>query len=234
MSDIPKPTPIDSLDQVQAGDERLLTLCAVLRNQRLGKTSKGDPFLDIELADSTRSVKGKVWSDAGEALAIGQELPVGSVVKVLCHAESYRGVLQLRIRKLKTCAEDEADYDADVLFGKGWELVSDIRCKTLVFDIETVPAFERRQLPTTVAESLAKWAERTDSDDAKVMGLSPFFGKCISIAVGDGIELNTPRFFGSRTSTRFPSMASSRVCSRQTGTDNRVRQRLVPRLNTPV
>ena len=139
MSDIPKPTPIDSLDQVQAGDERLLTLCAVLRNQRLGKTSKGDPFLDIELADSTRSVKGKVWSDAGEALAIGQELPVGSVVKVLCHAESYRGVLQLRIRKLKTCAEDEADYDADVLFGKGWELVSYVALMP-IYTVATIAA----------------------------------------------------------------------------------------------
>jgi DNA polymerase elongation subunit (family B) len=37
-----------------------------------------------------------------------------------------------------------------------------------------------------IGQAVAKSAERQDWDDAKVMSLSPYFGKVVSLAVGDG------------------------------------------------
>jgi predicted PolB exonuclease-like 3'-5' exonuclease len=111
-------------------------------------------------------------------------------VKALFHAEEFQGCLQLNIRNLRPAVDGEPAYDATMVFGAGWPLVRDLACRTLVFDIETVPAVERRSLPTTVAESLARAAERFESDEAKVMGLSPYFGKVVSLAVADADEVD--------------------------------------------
>ena len=72
-------------------------------------------------------------------------------------------------------------------------MVEDLCCRTLVFDIETVPGFDRKDLPQSVTDALSRFASRQSSDPdvieaetKKFMGLSPFLGRVVSIAVGDG------------------------------------------------
>ncbi|MCA9686328.1 MAG: ribonuclease H-like domain-containing protein, partial [Myxococcales bacterium] len=77
------------------------------------------------------------------------------------------------------------------IWGDGWELVEGLHCKTLVFDIETVPAIDLATVPASVAGAVARAAERGGGPDnpdaaAKVMGLSPYFGKVVSLAIGEG------------------------------------------------
>ena len=60
------------------------------------RTSKGDPYLDLELADGSRSLPGKLWSNApgfDEAAA----LEAGVVVKVRAALDEYRGQKQLKV-----------------------------------------------------------------------------------------------------------------------------------------
>lgn len=184
----PRPTPVHvrTLDAVRAHPDVLYSAFAVLQDMREGRTRKQEAFIELEVGDSTAALRAKIWADAGpEAQDIARDLPRGTVVKLLFHAETYRDALQLRVHKLRAAAEGEEGRDPLLLFGQGHELVHDLRLRQLVFDIETVPAVDRRSLPQTVAETLARHAERMDSDEAKVMGLSPFFGRVISLAVAD-------------------------------------------------
>src|SRR5690606_8766311 len=57
---------------------------------------------------------------------------------------------------------------------------------TLVFDIETVPDGNIRDMPATIVKALTEFAERRDMDESAVRGLSPFFGKIVSLAFGEG------------------------------------------------
>src|SRR5690606_21511090 len=95
---------------------------------------------------------------------------------------------QLVIERLKAVDPAVADegFDPDQLVDPALAPVEDLCCRTLVFDIETVPALDRRDLPPTVAEALADNAQRKEMEPQAVMGMSPFFGKVVSLAIGDG------------------------------------------------
>ncbi len=181
----PRPQHIARLDALQPQRGTLVTAYGVISSVREGRTRKNDPFFDLVLADTTARVRGKIWSDAPAGEQIGA-LAGGTPVKALFEVDEYQGAAQANIKKLRAATDDDEGYDEEALFGPGWRHVRDLVCPTLVFDIETVPATHRRALPTTVAEALARHAERFDSDEAKLMGLSPLFGKVVSIAVGNG------------------------------------------------
>ena len=180
--------PLVSLDAVDPGDDRLLAAFALLAAAREGRTRQSSRYVDLELTDATTTVAAKVWEDDGGAQDAALALAAAgtAAVKVLFHAESYQGRLQLKVHRIRAVADAEPGFDPVQLYGEGYEQVADLFCATLVFDIETVPAVARRDLPPTIAESLAKTAQRMESDETKVMSLSPFFGKVVSLAVGDG------------------------------------------------
>ena len=157
----------------------------MLREVREGRTRNNDAFIDLGLGDLSANVGGKIWPDHREAQDAARGLARGTPVKVLFHAEVYQDALQLRVVRIREADDDDEGFDPNALFGDGYEHVRDLLCDHIAFDIETVPAADRRSLPPTVAESLARAAERKDSDEAKVMGLSPLFGKVVSLAVGD-------------------------------------------------
>ena len=168
------------------GAPRLMTAYAVLRSVRRGQTRAGKPFVQLKLADRTRTVAAKIWSDWPRALAAADELARGTHVKVLFERDQYQGALQLNVRGLRAVNEGEPGYDPTRLVDEGQALVSDLLCDTLVFDIETVPAVDLRKAPPTVAQAVTKYADRQEWDESKVMSLSPWFGKVVSCAVGDG------------------------------------------------
>jgi hypothetical protein len=161
---------------------------AQLRSVKELKTKAGKPFLAVELADLHGSLEAKVWDDAKAAMQSALAAPIGAAVKLRGTLTSYQGKQQFTIKQLRVVdpANAPEGFDPDQLFDPAMRAVEDLVCRTLVFDIETVPAFERRELPPTVAEALSGYANRKDMEPGAVMGMSPFFGKVVSLAVGEG------------------------------------------------
>ena len=181
------PTPVSDLAGVPTDGAGLFTVYAILRQARSGRTSQNKRYVDLELADQSMSVGGKIWDDQKAAQDTALGCPCGRPVKLLFQPGSYQGAVQLNVKGVREVTEDDrGEYEPAALFGEGIDLVEDLLCETLVFDIETVPAHDRRSLPSTVGESLAKFAEHKDMETAAVMGMSPFFGKVVSLAFGEG------------------------------------------------
>ncbi len=175
-----------TLDGIEGEEAPLLTAFASVRRIREGRTRAGRPYVDLELADRTRAVAGKVWDDAGAAMQAIAGLSRGEPVKLLFRPESYQGALQLNVRGIRPLREDEPEYDADRVFGAGYSRVAGSLCNHLVFDIETVPATELEVAPETIRKAVRRHAERFDGDEGMVMGLSPMLGKVVSLAYGEG------------------------------------------------
>ncbi|MBL8728878.1 MAG: ribonuclease H-like domain-containing protein [Planctomycetes bacterium] len=161
---------------------------AQLRSWKELQTKDGKPFLVVELADVHAVIEAKIWADAKEAMEATKAAPLQGPVKVRGRVKEWQGKPQMVIERLKAIAPGEAadGFDPDQLVDPALAPVEDLCCRTLVFDIETVPAFDRRELPPTVAEALADNAQRKEMEPAAVMGMSPFFGKVVSLAIGDG------------------------------------------------
>ena len=161
---------------------------ARLQSVKEFETKTGKPFLVLDLADLSGTVSGKIWSDAADAMEAARAATPGCFVKVRGRTQVYQGNLQLIVSNLKIITENEAPkgFDPDQLIDPALAQVEDLICRTLVFDIETVPALDRRELPSTVAEALSDNAAKKEMDTSAVMGMSPFFGKVVSLAIGDG------------------------------------------------
>jgi len=164
----------------------MFTAFAVVRHLRRAQTRQGKPFWELRLADRSRTLAAKVWSDSPRAMAAAEALSVGEHVKVLFEIETYKGVPQLCVRGLRPAQSGEPGYEPSTLVAEGHELVADLLCDVLVFDIETVPAVDLRKAPPTIAQAVSKHAERNEWDEGKVMSLSPWLGQVVSLAVGNG------------------------------------------------
>lgn len=175
----------ENLAQVHVADHAW-DVYAVLRSAQELTTKGGDPYANLELADLSAVVQGKVWNRARRALTALRGLAPDTPVKLRCQAESFKNRIQLNVEQIREVSDKDKGYDRSALFDPALDQVGDLACKTLVVDIETVPAFERRKLPTTVAETLARFADRKEMETATVMSLSPFFGKVVAMALGDG------------------------------------------------
>ncbi len=186
VSDISEHADIKDLASVEESPDILQIAHALVRSIERRKTSAGKPYFDLELGDCSRTFPAKIWGDRSEELQAAGELEPGMVVKVAFQADRYQGSVQLNIKRLRRVTDLDEDYDEEKVFGAGYPLIKDLACETLVFDIETVPRCDRRDLPKTVAETVAKHAEKHSQDESMVMGLSPYLGKIVSLAFGDG------------------------------------------------
>jgi predicted PolB exonuclease-like 3'-5' exonuclease len=182
----PHPIHLSCLADVRRESGRIFSAFACLQEQRGGQTRDGRPFIDLQLSDSTAAFAGKIWDDTPRALEAAAGLRRGDAVKILFEVRSWHGAIQLGVHRIRPVREGDEEYDPRLVLGEGHELVSGLACETLVFDIETVPATDLRRAPSTIAQAVAKWAERGDGDENKVMSLSPMFGRVISLAVGEG------------------------------------------------
>ncbi len=183
----PKPHLLGSLAEVDPRASGWFTCYAMLRSWQERRTRERKPFVDLEVSDQTTTMRGNIWEDAPQAMDAIRGLDPGRPIKLLFQVTTYQGAPQLTIRNLRSVTDEDAEtYRPTAVYGDGIEYCEDLICETLVFDIETVPALDKRQLPTTVAEALGKFAERREMDTHAAMGLSPFFGKVVSLALGDG------------------------------------------------
>lgn len=163
-----------------------VTAFAWVQELREGRTKDGRPFVDLTLADLGGAIACKIWDDRPRTIEAAAGLERGCAVKVLAEAGEYKGATQFKVLQIRAISVGEPGYEPDTVFGAGFAEIEDLRCNTLVFDIETVPAVDLRKVPPTIAQAVAKAAERGDGDEGKVMSLSPLFGKVVSIAIGEG------------------------------------------------
>lgn len=183
----PVPLALEDLASARLHEQELCTAFAMLQSTREGRTSQGKRYVDLSLGDRTSTVAGKIWDDNAAVQDTALDLPAGQPIKILFLVGTYQGAVQLNIRGLRQVTdEDRGEYQPEAVYGEGIHLVEDLLCETLVFDIETVPAWDRRELPSTISESLVKHADRREMEPGAVMGLSPFFGKVVSLAFADG------------------------------------------------
>ncbi len=177
--------PAQSLaDLSQAG--QVVDVFAILRRIEKREAKNGQPFWNLTLADQETSVEGRIWSSDKQAATAITDLATGNAVKIRGKVDSYKEKLQLIVQRIRAVEEDEAGYEASTLYGDSPEWLVDLTCRSLVFDIETVPDSELRDMPPTIVKTLSEHCERNERDQGLVMGLSPFFGKTVSLAFGEG------------------------------------------------
>lgn len=163
----------------------IATVFVALRSVRHAVDRNSAGYFDLIVSDATAKLPAKIWGDSRAYVeATRSSLAAGHVVKLMFSVGSYRDALQLSITRVRLLGEAD-DWSPDALWGVGWELVQDLRCKTLVFDIETVPGVEPTELPASVHKALGRAAERNEGDEGKTMSLSPYFGKVVSLAFCD-------------------------------------------------
>ncbi|MFV8756623.1 ribonuclease H-like domain-containing protein [Nannocystaceae bacterium ST9] len=185
------PTPSSHLERLadvhRAPRDRPHTAHAALRSVRQATDRGGTGYWDLVLEDASAKIPAKIWSDSRAfAEAATSELREDMVVKIMFTIGTYKDALQLSLLRIRPAGEGEGWTMAEIR-GEGFERVADLRCSTLVFDIETVPGVDPAELPESIAKNLARSAERWhEGDESKVMGLSPYFGKVVSLAIGDG------------------------------------------------
>ncbi len=169
----------------------LRTAHVALRSVRHGTDRNGEGYFDLVVGDTSARMPAKIWGDTkayaeatqAKLSEIGQQ--GGAVLKLMFSVGSYRDAIQLTVTRLRVLGESD-EWTPDAIWGPGWERIEDLRCKTLVFDIETVPAIDLSAEPEAIARAVSKAAERMQGDTDKAMGLSPYFGKVVSIAIGEG------------------------------------------------
>ncbi|MCR9246495.1 MAG: ribonuclease H-like domain-containing protein [bacterium] len=188
---------VDSLAALQSVTDKKQRFIAYaqLRSAKKLETKDGRPFAVLDLADKDVTLPGKIWSEFEAAIDAAIDAPPLSIVKLLGRVDSYKGSKQFTVERLRVIDPDDAPegFDPGQIEDPALALVEDLCCRTLVFDIETVPGVDRKDLPESVADALKGFASRQHSEpdlieaeSKKFMGLSPFFGKVVSIAVGDG------------------------------------------------
>lgn len=162
------------------------TVFAAIRSIRHGIDRNSAGYFDLVLSDASAKLPAKIWGDSRAYSEANQaQLISGKVAKLMFSVGSYRESLQLTITRVRVLGEDD-EWVPDEIWGAGWELVEGLRCKTLVFDIETVPGVDPHELPEGIGKALVRATDRNEGDEGKAMSLSPYFGKVVSLAFGEG------------------------------------------------
>jgi predicted PolB exonuclease-like 3'-5' exonuclease len=173
------------------------TAYVAVRSIRHGLSRAGDGYYDLVVADASAKLSCKIWGDTrayAEAtrppsepgMPAAKPVTPGAVVKLLFTVASFRDARQLNVTRIRVLGDDDP-WIPDAIWGPGHELVQGLHCDTLVFDIETVPGVDLSAVPDAVVKAVARAAERSgnDGDEGKVMSLSPYYGKVVSLAFGD-------------------------------------------------
>ncbi len=77
----------------------------LIQNKERKIASNGSAYLDLDLRDSTGSIKAKLW----DCDKHGVDFEADDIVRVEGSVEEYRGSPQLKIRRIARCAPEEVD-----------------------------------------------------------------------------------------------------------------------------
>jgi 3'-5' exoribonuclease len=80
----------------------------LVSSRELLTTRNGNPYISLTLQDKTGSIDGKIWDRAQHNYSLFQR---DDFVKVDALAESYRGVLQLNIKRIRKSEAEEVSLE---------------------------------------------------------------------------------------------------------------------------
>ena len=80
----------------------------LVKDKILTKTKAGNPYLSIKLADRTGELEGRIWDNALDFLPLFEK---DDFIRVKGEVDEFQGMLQLRIGRLKKCAENEIQLE---------------------------------------------------------------------------------------------------------------------------
>ena len=80
----------------------------LVKEKVLTKTKAGLPYLSIRLADRTGELEGRIWDNALDFASLFER---DDFIKVRAEVDEFQGMLQLRISRLKKCAENEVQLE---------------------------------------------------------------------------------------------------------------------------
>jgi 3'-5' exoribonuclease len=90
--------------------------------------SNGSAYLDLDLRDSSGTIKAKLW----DSDRVSPDFEADDVVRVEGQVEEYRGAAQLKVRKISKCPAEEIDLrdyfprsarDAEEMYGALFERI---------------------------------------------------------------------------------------------------------------
>jgi 3'-5' exoribonuclease len=123
-----------------------------VKSYKKGATRNNKPFIDIELADSTGSMKGKVWSDD---IPSCEKVTEGEVVELTATIEDFMNAPQMKVTNLKKTElfelselQQKTEFDIEKMWAdieKTIESLKNPHLKKLVksvFDAETIEKFK--------------------------------------------------------------------------------------------
>jgi 3'-5' exoribonuclease len=128
---------------------------ALVTRKEVREDRRGLAFIDLELADRSGSLAGKVWADSD---ALEAEFDAHDFVKIRGRVQEYRERLQLVIERCRRAGdEDRADgFDEKLLIPSTREDLDDLE-RRLAAAMDAVGRSELRRL---AAETLAAYGER--------------------------------------------------------------------------
>jgi 3'-5' exoribonuclease len=92
----------------QLSKGRMVESSFLVKEKSLTKTKAGIPYLSLRLADRTGEVEGRIWDNALDFIHLFEK---DDIVKVRAEVDEFQGMLQLRISKLRKCAESEVQLE---------------------------------------------------------------------------------------------------------------------------
>lgn len=137
---------------LKVGDQVFDETFAV-KSYKKGATRNNKPFIDIELADNSGSIRGKIWSDD---MANAQVVEEGDVVTVNGTVEDFMGAPQLKITNLTKTKEykiedlqQKSQFDIEKMWSDVEDKIKNIKNPHLkklcenIFDKETTENFKK-------------------------------------------------------------------------------------------
>lgn len=98
---------------------------ALLARKEVRQDRNGNKFLDLELADASGSISGKVWSDSQ---ALSSDFEAHDFVALRGQVKDYRGQLQISVQRCRraTEADREHGFDESLLVPSTQEDIGDL------------------------------------------------------------------------------------------------------------
>jgi 3'-5' exoribonuclease len=78
----------------------------LIKEMSRAETRNGNPYLSLVLMDRSGEIGGRVWEDADRWQS---ECAIGRIVRVTALAQSFKGILQLKISAIRAVPPGEAD-----------------------------------------------------------------------------------------------------------------------------
>lgn len=139
------------ISDLKVGDSIFGETFAV-KSYKRGSTRNNKPFIDIELADNTGTIKGKIWSDD---ISNCDKVEEGDVVEVSATIEDFMNAPQIKISNMKKTEvfdlaelQQKTEFDVDKMWSDLEKTIQAIKNPHLrrllecVFDEQTTEKFK--------------------------------------------------------------------------------------------